>query len=442
MAGKKNNATSSWSGYNHQGQVGIFLALKELNSLLHKSDDYSNYSIQFEKENGEDIGIVQNKIFVSKHQVKAKTNGKYPNAYKDVLIGVKKKKVEKKDEEFTGWFNTESVDENSRYLHTICEVIGFGLPQNNFDFLFQNQKGSKPTFVENPYRVKLYQYPDGKKYCKLSGANESKIDNFCKTEIKNILVLRNHSLKDDDDHINETLFELKDLLCTKIRVAHETGGGANPEILFSEIYEIVMSTKKREKQAIRRAKKLFGLYWNEYSDRSVDESIINEILNLADKEFQKLLIDLHPDGKILKLKDMNNLDNLIDATSFEYILCEFIKWYQKDKFILDNLHYQTNQESFRLSMIHAPKPAAGEVKDAIMKNIDFIKASFDTDYLINMNIDGKKFFEEQPIHEEGKEEVKSNLLGKTEDNIFSINLEYIDCESTIKKLKEDQGGDE
>ena len=74
MAGKKNNATSSWSGYNHQGQVGIFLALKELNSLLHKSDDYSNYSIQFEKENGEDIGIVQNKIFVSKHQVKAKTN--------------------------------------------------------------------------------------------------------------------------------------------------------------------------------------------------------------------------------------------------------------------------------------------------------------------------------------------------------------------------------
>ena len=59
-----------------------------------------------------------------------------------------------------------------------------------------------------------------------------------------------------------------------------------------------------------------------------------------------------------------------------------------------------------------------------------------------MNIDGKKFFEEQPIHEEGKEEVKSNLLGKTEDNIFSINLEYIDCESTIQKLKEDQGGDE
>ena len=39
MAGKKNNATSSWSGYNHQGQVGIFLALKELNELLQKDKE-------------------------------------------------------------------------------------------------------------------------------------------------------------------------------------------------------------------------------------------------------------------------------------------------------------------------------------------------------------------------------------------------------------------
>ena len=47
MAGKKNNATSSWSGYNHQGQVGIFLALKELCDLLEKDKDHSSYSVQF-----------------------------------------------------------------------------------------------------------------------------------------------------------------------------------------------------------------------------------------------------------------------------------------------------------------------------------------------------------------------------------------------------------
>ena len=48
MAGKKNNATSSWSGYNHQGKVGIFLALKELSELLQKDEDFCNYSVQFD----------------------------------------------------------------------------------------------------------------------------------------------------------------------------------------------------------------------------------------------------------------------------------------------------------------------------------------------------------------------------------------------------------
>ena len=60
MAGKKNNATSSWSGYNHQGQIGIFLALKELNELLPKEEDLSKYSVEFEKEDGEDVDIMCN----------------------------------------------------------------------------------------------------------------------------------------------------------------------------------------------------------------------------------------------------------------------------------------------------------------------------------------------------------------------------------------------
>lgn len=151
---------------------------------------------------------------------------------------------------------------------------------------------------------------------------------------------------------------------------------------------------------------------------------------------------MHPDNNISKLQDLNNLDNLIDRDSIKYILYNFFRWYKKEKFILNNLYYQTNQESFRLSMVHQPKAAAGEVKNDIMKNIGFIRASFNTDYLINMNIEGKKFFEVQPIDEEGKEKLKPRLLGKEKDNIFSINLEYIDYEKTVLKLREDQNSDE
>lgn len=85
VAGKKNNATSSWSGYNHQGQVGIFLALKEPRVLLQKSKDYNDYSVEFETEDGEDVDIVQSNTVISRHQVKAKTTSKNLNAYKDVL---------------------------------------------------------------------------------------------------------------------------------------------------------------------------------------------------------------------------------------------------------------------------------------------------------------------------------------------------------------------
>lgn len=46
----RRNATSSWSGYNHQGKVGIFLALTELRKLVEKEEDYSSYELILEKK--------------------------------------------------------------------------------------------------------------------------------------------------------------------------------------------------------------------------------------------------------------------------------------------------------------------------------------------------------------------------------------------------------
>ena len=50
--------------------------------------------------------------------------------------------------------------------------------------------------------------------------------------------------------------------------------------------------------------------------------------------------------------------------------------------------------------------------------------------------------EEQPIHEEGIEKLRSGLQGEAWDNIFSINLEYIDYKKTVQKLKGDKDLDE
>lgn len=45
----RRNAVSSWSGYNHQGKVGIFLAIRELKKLIMSEEDYSKYKLIFEK---------------------------------------------------------------------------------------------------------------------------------------------------------------------------------------------------------------------------------------------------------------------------------------------------------------------------------------------------------------------------------------------------------
>lgn len=427
----RRNAVSSWSGYNHQGKVGIFLAIRELKKLTDAREDYSKYKLIFEKNGGEDVDICYSTAVVSRHQVKAKKDGKYPNDYANVRTI--------NSENCRTGYQILGTTNQDRYLHVICEVNGWDMDKSTFK---KSYSGAK--YVPNKSKVQLYTYPDGEKYCNLVGGRISPIDDFCIADIKEILKHSNITLSNDEDHIEETLLEINELVSRRISKAHNSGKGVYPVIYFQELNKIITSTEKRQRQSIRRAKNLFALYWNENLDNDADNTVINEILNLAEDDFENLLIDLHPDGKILDLKKINNLDNLVDRYSIKYIFYNFLKWCKEEKFILDNLHYQTNQESFRLSLINAPKAAAGEVKDSIMQNIGLrlIRTIFDTDYLINMNIDGRKFFEEHPIHEEGKEKLESGFVGEVKDNIFSSNLEYIDYENTVRKLKEDQDSDE
>jgi len=39
------NATASWSGYLHQGKVGIFVALKRINEISNNIKDKQSYTV-------------------------------------------------------------------------------------------------------------------------------------------------------------------------------------------------------------------------------------------------------------------------------------------------------------------------------------------------------------------------------------------------------------
>lgn len=420
----RRNAVSSWSGYNHQGKVGIFLAISNLKELIYCNKNYSKYKLIFEKNGGEDVEICQSTTVVSRHQVKAKKEGKYPNDYANVRT--------KNSKKCPSGYQILGTNKSNRYLHVICKVHGWDLDEETF-----REKYKNATFVPNKIKVQLYTYPDSRTFCDLGNSTNTPIDDFCKDEIKQILTYTNNPLQSDEEHIEETLFEIKDLLSRRISMAHSVGQGVYPVIYFEEISRIIFSQSKRQIQSIRRAKSVLESFWRIIAEDDVDTLVMNQILNLSDDKFKQLLIDLHPDNNIAELQQLNNIDNLIDKDSIEYILYEFLKNCKQERLLLDSLRYTLNHESLRLSMIHAPKGAASKVRDKIMANKNFIRASFDTDYLINMNINGQKFFEEKPIHEGGKEKLLAGALGEEKNRIFSNNLEYIDCVHTVEKLKED-----
>lgn len=62
------DASPSWSGFNYQGKVALYYALKCINSESVEKD-FSNYNLML--EDNEDFEIVIDKAPISFHQVKA-----------------------------------------------------------------------------------------------------------------------------------------------------------------------------------------------------------------------------------------------------------------------------------------------------------------------------------------------------------------------------------
>ena len=83
----KRNATASWSGFSHQGQVGLLIAIRKMRE---NGIDLTNHYLEYEKK--EDVAICQrtNGItqYLSVHQVKAYySNGHLLSSYESVFKG-------------------------------------------------------------------------------------------------------------------------------------------------------------------------------------------------------------------------------------------------------------------------------------------------------------------------------------------------------------------
>ncbi|WP_348799158.1 ABC-three component system protein [Flavobacterium adhaerens] len=293
------NATASWSGYSHQGQVGLLVALKEMRRLM-QADLQNEFDSHFvEYENREDVAIskqLQNtpKELISVHQVKAYySQGHLINTYKSVFI---KNEQYKRDEDGEYILDQDGekielddyVDDQwggiNNYLHTSTEITNWA------DVYFQGIGG-------NPFNVERYPYSSIKSYC---GTDE----------IADLII---KELNSSDFHNGNngastiTLNHLTFKLDEKIRHEHATKDGkAEYDIKFSfqELHSIINDDFDVLTNNIFQSRKLFYeefvknviAHQDDDDNEQIEilrQTIIKKLYELSDSNFLNFLRKLN-----------------------------------------------------------------------------------------------------------------------------------------------------
>lgn len=121
------NATATWSGFAHQGQVGLLVALRKMKEV--DEAEYPNYFLEYEKR--EDVAIYKNnehKEYISVHQVKAYySGGNYKSKYDKVL---------NEDFEICG----------NDYLHTVMEITDWDTSETTNNYNIQRYTYGETQF--------------------------------------------------------------------------------------------------------------------------------------------------------------------------------------------------------------------------------------------------------------------------------------------------------
>lgn len=444
----RRNATASWSGYLHQGKVGLFLVLQKLHECLQTDEDHSNMKLEY--ESAEDIDLKIADKVISRHQIKAYKSAKYPNDYADVLsvqkyeyLDGKKKLVQKgfqinKYDEYANIICIE-VEEDCRFLHIVSEVKGFNLNEKAFNLNYP-----QANYIPNPNNIQLFVYPDKKKHCELTNIETDKLKKFCIFEIRNILMLSSHPLKDDEDHHQNIYYELLNLLDNKIRQSHILKN--YPVFDFTEVYEVVIDTSRKEKNAISLIRKGFVECWNEFineleleneeidaSQIEVVEVFVKEINDLTDQKFIEFIRNLNP-HYILSSEGilLTDVHKLCSRDAFKDIFYELLFNINTKSFHLDYVGYKENG-GYLITLINRTPAKIGTVIKDLINNKQITEEIFNRKYLINGQINNILIRDkvdnifEHPKAKWSREVTKADVF-------YLSNMSFINVETAIENL--------
>lgn len=354
------NASDKWNGFSYQGKVGLLVGIIALKDHMDLSD-HELAKWYFEYEISEDVTVANSVGVVSKHQVKSfSSSGSHLYSTYTTAIGD---------------FEITDTPEDARYLHVATEI-------GDFD-------------EANDQKVALYCYPNGKKYCKLSG---DQIFTFCRDEVASIRT------GISDNFAEGIVYFLLHQISVLINIAHDSldGGGeivpARMNLLDLKNYILNSSVDKIAANAEHaRLKNSISKIWDDHREYVDDESeidearatvvtgIVRELTNLPYEDMLELLCFIHPDVRFKDYGQNINIDGFKDVFLESLIKCT------QDYDCEDGLYNFKGEHFIPTTINRSDSPMhRREVAQGIVNNYDSDsrRLLFEKSTIINESIDG------------------------------------------------------
>ena len=352
---EKRNATSSWSGYLRQGKVGLLVALLKLLDLHESGNSLDGWSVEFER--AEDFDIISGDQVDSRHQVKAKRDGRNKSAYADAL------------KEFD---INRGCPSSSRFLHTIVEV--------------RDWDTSKTL---NPHSVELYTYPNGKKYCPLVNVENQSSDDLVAQCVDAIKTIR----PNEPDLFYMQIYEhLIYLLLDQVRICHTQTPIGHPRLdlatIHSEITECVIDNIYNELEDSRLKLSVVNTWLKHKEDLislgldgginwGATDAVIDELFSLTSEKFMQFMKNIHPAEE--RFANERNLNKVGLKEVFIKTLTSLDEGYN-----LEHLGYRLNGKSYLVTTINDSDNESVVARD-IVKNKNNAKELYEGNKIITKN---------------------------------------------------------
>lgn len=339
------DASPSWHGYNYQGQVGLYVALRKLSEI--SEAEIPNYELELEWF--EDFCIKKDGEYESIHQVKTYSTGGTAK-YKDAIWLLLAKLLDFPTIEIAYLHVSKQVSREEDLKEDIANYTPPKKESSNREYRKVNQTTPAECYEKVKSSGKyddlfdslsLYKYHDGEKFSTFNN-----IEKLIKDVIKDLIPANQVKT---DKRIDITFRYLLELIEKNIRLRHKNIQDRNTEpkvtIKFQEIREIINNnydSASLEYATLSLKKKFFEIsneyLEDEYSNpQSSDEynkqleilhNTINKINSLDNESFAKFCFKISPQNDI----DTSSHDyvdrmmmNLLEGTGVQDAFFEIIK---------------------------------------------------------------------------------------------------------------------